>query len=257
LREALQLGHNYIGTEHILLGLVREGEGVAAQILVGRGADLARVREAVVGLLPGSKPRPVATWRRTPAADDVLESAAQLAGGGPIGTQHLLEAMARTEDAVAARALADLGVDVDVLSATIDELGTAGTRDETAEQAALRTVELRVVDDAVHVVVRDQETVARARKVLAEVGGSLTGENPLAAPLAGVWHGVQRTLDDLHLRLSVGEDADERGIRRAVRRAIQTRLRHRSRQAGAGTTTNERPDTGGRPPTEPENPAAP
>src|SRR4249920_3211554 len=44
LREALELGHNYIGTEHILLGLVREGEGVAAQVLVARGADLKRVR---------------------------------------------------------------------------------------------------------------------------------------------------------------------------------------------------------------------
>jgi ATP-dependent Clp protease ATP-binding subunit ClpC len=54
LREALQLGHNYIGTEHILLGLVREGEGVAAQVLQKLGADLARVREIVVELLPGS-----------------------------------------------------------------------------------------------------------------------------------------------------------------------------------------------------------
>jgi ATP-dependent Clp protease ATP-binding subunit ClpC len=54
LREALQLGHNYIGTEHILLGLVREGEGVAAQVLQKLGADLARVREAVVELIPGS-----------------------------------------------------------------------------------------------------------------------------------------------------------------------------------------------------------
>jgi len=51
LREALQLGHNYIGTEHILLGLIREGEGVAAQVLVKLGADLARVREQVIQLL--------------------------------------------------------------------------------------------------------------------------------------------------------------------------------------------------------------
>jgi ATP-dependent Clp protease ATP-binding subunit ClpC len=48
LREALQLGHNYIGTEHILLGLIREGEGVAAQVLVKLGADLPRVREQVL-----------------------------------------------------------------------------------------------------------------------------------------------------------------------------------------------------------------
>ena len=51
LREALQLQHNYIGTEHILLGLVREGEGVAAQVLVSLGADLSRVRQKVIDLL--------------------------------------------------------------------------------------------------------------------------------------------------------------------------------------------------------------
>ena len=53
LREALQLGHNYIGTEHILLGLIREGEGVAAQVLVKLGADLNRVRQQVLQLLSG------------------------------------------------------------------------------------------------------------------------------------------------------------------------------------------------------------
>jgi ATP-dependent Clp protease ATP-binding subunit ClpC len=53
LREALQLGHNYIGTEHILLGLIREGEGVAAQVLINLGADLERVRSAVIQLLSG------------------------------------------------------------------------------------------------------------------------------------------------------------------------------------------------------------
>ena len=55
LREALQLGHNYIGTEHILLGLIREGEGVAAQVLVKLGADLNRVRQQVIQLLHGDQ----------------------------------------------------------------------------------------------------------------------------------------------------------------------------------------------------------
>jgi ATP-dependent Clp protease ATP-binding subunit ClpA len=51
LREALQLGHHYIGTEHVLLGLLREGEGVACQILVGLGADLGRVRQEALALM--------------------------------------------------------------------------------------------------------------------------------------------------------------------------------------------------------------
>jgi len=57
LREALQLGHNYIGTEHMLLGLVREGEGVAAQVLISLGADLSKVRQQVIQQLSGYQGR--------------------------------------------------------------------------------------------------------------------------------------------------------------------------------------------------------
>jgi len=67
LREALQLGHNYIGTEHILLGLIREGEGVAAQVLVKLGADLNRVRQQVIQLLSGYQGKePAAAGTGTP-----------------------------------------------------------------------------------------------------------------------------------------------------------------------------------------------
>ncbi|KJL49104.1 ATP-dependent Clp protease ATP-binding subunit ClpC1 [Microbacterium hydrocarbonoxydans] len=66
LREALQLGHNYIGTEHILLGLIREGEGVAAQVLVKLGADLNKVRQQVIQLLSGAPGRePAAVGAQT------------------------------------------------------------------------------------------------------------------------------------------------------------------------------------------------
>ncbi len=68
LREALQLGHNYIGTEHILLGLIREGEGVAAQVLVRLGADLNRVRQQVIQLLHGYQGKEPETARARPWA---------------------------------------------------------------------------------------------------------------------------------------------------------------------------------------------
>jgi ATP-dependent Clp protease ATP-binding subunit ClpC len=55
LRESLQLGRNYIGTEHILLGIAREGDGVAAQVLVALGADLGRVRSTVMGMVVGTE----------------------------------------------------------------------------------------------------------------------------------------------------------------------------------------------------------
>src|SRR5277367_2327664 len=81
LREALQLGHNYIGTEHMLLGLVREGEGVAAQVLQSLGADLPRVRQQVIQLLSGYQGRDQAgttagsgaSPEQTPAGSPVLD----------------------------------------------------------------------------------------------------------------------------------------------------------------------------------------
>ncbi len=78
LREALQLGHNSIGTEHMLLGLVREGEGVAAQVLVNLGADLSRVRQQVIQLLSGYQGKEGATaggpgGQETPSGSPVLD----------------------------------------------------------------------------------------------------------------------------------------------------------------------------------------
>jgi ATP-dependent Clp protease ATP-binding subunit ClpC len=75
LRESLQLGHDYIGTEHILLGIVREGHGVAAEVLVGLGADLNRVRQAVVQLVSTAEPDEPAVIRRRRGqmlTDDIL-----------------------------------------------------------------------------------------------------------------------------------------------------------------------------------------
>jgi ATP-dependent Clp protease ATP-binding subunit ClpC len=74
LREALQLKHNYIGTEHILLGLLREGEGVAAQVLQKLGADLNRVRQQVIQLLSGyTGGKEAAPGEATPQGSTVLD----------------------------------------------------------------------------------------------------------------------------------------------------------------------------------------
>ena len=82
LREALQLGHNYIGTEHILLGLIREGEGVAAQVLHKLGADLNRVRQQVIQLLSGYQGKEQQTAGTAPEAAPV-----ELAGARPVRPQ--------------------------------------------------------------------------------------------------------------------------------------------------------------------------
>jgi ATP-dependent Clp protease ATP-binding subunit ClpA len=81
LREAKQLGHNYIGTEHILLGLIREGEGVAAHVLVKLGAGLSRTRAQVIQLLSDSAggPEAAAGTRPMHMPDDLREAEEQLA----------------------------------------------------------------------------------------------------------------------------------------------------------------------------------
>ncbi|OAV60622.1 ATP-dependent Clp protease ATP-binding subunit [Enteractinococcus helveticum] len=80
LREALQLGHNYIGTEHILLGLIREGEGVAAQVLVQLGADLNRVRQTVIQLLSGYQGSGESEGKETAGVSPSGQSQGQPAG---------------------------------------------------------------------------------------------------------------------------------------------------------------------------------
>jgi len=81
--EATRFNHNYIGTEHLLLGLVREGEGVAAQVLVGLGAELSRIRQEVIRLVSGYAPRATTAspQARTPAAEQT-ESEAEAGGCG-------------------------------------------------------------------------------------------------------------------------------------------------------------------------------
>jgi ATP-dependent Clp protease ATP-binding subunit ClpC len=91
LREALQFGHNYIGTEHILLGLIREGEGVAAQVLVTLGGDLSAIRQQVIRLLkenPTTDEKPQAAQARVARlAESVGEAgiASRAEGPGPMG----------------------------------------------------------------------------------------------------------------------------------------------------------------------------
>jgi ATP-dependent Clp protease ATP-binding subunit ClpC len=99
LREALQLGHNYIGTEHILLGLIREGEGVAAQVLVKLGADLSRVRQQVIQLLSGYQGGP--QGKGEPPRREGRRRAE--GGGGRQGLSQILDQFGRNLTQLAAR----------------------------------------------------------------------------------------------------------------------------------------------------------
>ncbi|HVM36270.1 MAG TPA: Clp protease N-terminal domain-containing protein [Actinomycetota bacterium] len=121
LREATALGHNYIGTEHILLALAREGGGVAAQILVQLGADGERLRAEVVALLGEGGARAAGGSegffaRFTDRARRVIvlaQEEARLLNHGYIGTEHMLLGLIHEGDGVAARALGSLGVSLE------------------------------------------------------------------------------------------------------------------------------------------------
>ena len=233
LREAMQLGHNYIGTEHILLGLAREGEGVAAQVLVARGADLKRVRATVLeelqNITPGSR---ASGPRRTPGGEEALSNAQQLAGSSAVGSHHLLEALARSEDSLASKVLISLGVDADTLAARIDELGIEGTSDVTPEESAARQMELRVEADVAYVVLRDAGTVQLVRTITESFGGSVRGDDAGVGSMAGLWQAVAASLEDLRRRLApAAEESESESLRSTiVGKAIQSRLARRRKR---------------------------
>jgi len=113
--EANRLQHDYIGTEHLLLGIVREGEGIAAKVLNKLELDFEQIQQAVESMVKGTGPSLiVGEIPFTPRAKRVLELAieeARLLGHNYVGTEHLLLGLIREGEGVAAQVLAELGVD--------------------------------------------------------------------------------------------------------------------------------------------------
>lgn len=110
--EAVRLGHNNIGTEHILLGLVREGDGIAAKALQLLGAEVPKIQEEVEKLIGVGK-QPMKTIHYTPRAKKVVELSqdeARKLGHSYVGTEHILLGLIREGEGVAARVLNNLGV---------------------------------------------------------------------------------------------------------------------------------------------------
>ncbi|MFD2043203.1 ATP-dependent protease ATP-binding subunit ClpC [Ornithinibacillus salinisoli] len=110
--EAVRLGHNNIGTEHILLGLVREGEGIAAKALESLGLEVPKIQEEVEKLIGVGK-QPMQTIHYTPRAKKVVELSqdeARKLGHSYVGTEHILLGLIREGEGVAARVLNNLGV---------------------------------------------------------------------------------------------------------------------------------------------------
>jgi ATP-dependent Clp protease ATP-binding subunit ClpA len=242
LREALALHHNFIGTEHILLGLIREGDGVAAQILKEH-ADLLAIRTAVLDRIPPGSAEQVRgrRWLRrlmtseafqhgespadpgspaeqevlsaTPAADATLTEAARLAGSQPVGSHHLLLAALADSASAAARALTALGLDLDQAKEALRGVDVTGTTDEQPEEAGRRQMVVQVTGELVTVVAADPVIVTAGKAALKatgdEGGGVIRGDNPTAASLSTVWQALHDSLDTIKRAASSAGSGDK------------------------------------------------
>jgi ATP-dependent Clp protease ATP-binding subunit ClpC len=138
--EARFLNHNYIGTEHILLGLLNEGEGIAAQALESLDIDLASVRDEVVKIIGQGQQSPSGHIPFTPRAKKVLElslrEALQL-GHNYIGTEHILLGLIREGEGVAAQVLQQLGAELQKVRQTVIQLlsGPGGSEEQQPKTA--------------------------------------------------------------------------------------------------------------------------
>src|SRR6266568_595805 len=146
--EAQRFNHNYIGTEHLLLGLVREGEGVAARVLENMNVELAKVRTAVEFII-GRGDRPVVgEVGLTPRAKRVIELAideARRLGHNYIGTEHLLLGLVREGEGIAAGVLESLGVNLDKVRheviRVLSQSSSAGPAQQTKRASQTPTVD--------------------------------------------------------------------------------------------------------------------
>ncbi len=225
LREALGLGHNYIGTEHILLGLLREKEGIGPQILAAH-TDLLAIRMAVLDLVPAYQGTPGQRWlregpvagdpeetavRATPAADASLNEAARLAAPYPMGSHHLLLGALADPDTAAARTLAALGVDLDQAREALRSVDVTGTSDERPEERGRRHMVIRVTGDSLTLEAGDPDLVGLGRAAAEAVGGqagepgTIRGDLPASTSLSAVWQALRASLEDIGRRATAAK----------------------------------------------------
>src|ERR671931_419830 len=137
--EAIRFNHNYIGTEHLLLGLVREGEGVAARVLDSRGVELSKVRTAVEFIIgrgdSTTSPSEITLSPRTKKVIELAIDEARKLGHSHVGTEHLLLGLVREGEGIASGVLESLGVSLEKVRHQV--IATLGQQHPaTAETAA-------------------------------------------------------------------------------------------------------------------------
>src|SRR3954463_10230992 len=138
--EAQRFNHEYVGTEHILLGLIKEGSGVAANVLKNLDANLRKIRrevEKIVQTGPGGDQILLGKLPQTPRAKKVIEYAIEEArrlNHNYVGTEHLLLGLLREHDGVAAQVLMNLGLKLEEVREEVLNLLGAGVESEEPQQ---------------------------------------------------------------------------------------------------------------------------
>jgi len=221
--EAQRFNHNYIGTEHILLGLVRETEGVAAKVLANLNVELVKVRSAVEFIIGrGERPTP-GEIGLTPRAKKVIELAvdeARRLGHHYIGTEHLLIGLMREGEGVAAGVLESLGVSLDKVRAETSrilsqsagqpsEQSRSSTRTPTLDELGADLTALARQDKLDPVVGRDLE-INRVMQILSR----RTKNNPVLIGEPGV--GKTAIVEKLAQRINDGDVPSTLAGRRVV-----------------------------------------
>lgn len=169
--EAVRLGHNNIGTEHILLGLVREGEGIAAKALESLGLEVPKIQEEVENLIGRGK-QPMQTIHYTPRAKKVVELSqdeARKLGHSYVGTEHILLGLIREGEGVAARVLNNLGVSLNkARQQVLQLLGTNENQSGRQERGKASNASTPTLDS----LARDLTEIAREGSVDPVIGRS-------------------------------------------------------------------------------------
>ena len=147
--EATRFNHNYIGTEHLLLGLLREGDGIAAKVLGNLGAELNKVRSAVEFIIGRGERMVVGDINLTPRAKRVIELAVEEArrlGHNYIGTEHLLLGLVREGEGIAAGVLESLGVNLDKVRAQVVQVVSHGSMETGRQRPGKKTSKTPLMD---------------------------------------------------------------------------------------------------------------
>ena len=166
---AKQLGHNYVGTEHILLGLLQEKEGIAGQSLVNLGIEMAKLQEAIINAVGrGSVPSQLVGFTpRTKRVFELSSEEARRLGHSYIGTEHILLGLIREKEGIAARVLARLGVSPEKVKEEVDKLlNIKGSPKHSSQQGGRPSANTPTLDKYS----RDLNQMAREGKIDPVIG---------------------------------------------------------------------------------------